>query len=290
MRSLHILLVITASLLASLAVSAEADPSTRTANVVENNKDKSRFLRDGGTTEAQTDEERATITLGDKVVSDKAATKDLLERLLALGTPLKTVQKEFLNMPLIKTFAELSKHPNWRALDKYERMQWQKLNEGQTLTYMRVGDRSYSKEKAQEQLLRWVAQKKTVKSVYDDLQIEGFARNTDAARLNWRAYNMYDKWFTAASQMQRNPQQYAKFGTGYHSEQKTTEVFEKWAMEGTHIKSVIKTLNLNNKSASEMANNENFPALLKYVKLYLDFKPFRDLNAKSRLQARRPIS
>lgn len=190
----------------------------------------------------------------------------------------------------MKTFAELSKHPNWKALDKYERMQWQKLKEGETLTFMRLGDRSYSKEKAQKQLLRWVAQKKPVESVYDDLQVAGFAHNTAAARQNWRAYIMYDKWFTAASQMQRNPQQYAKFGTGYHSEQKTTEVFEKWAMEGTHIKSVITTLKLNGKSASEMANNENFPALLKYVKLYLDFKPFRDLNAKSRLQARRPIS
>lgn len=59
--------------------------------------------------------------------SDKAATKDLLQQLLALGTPLEKVQKQFLNIPQMKTFAELSKHPNWKALDKYERMQWQKL-------------------------------------------------------------------------------------------------------------------------------------------------------------------
>ncbi|KAF4139266.1 hypothetical protein GN958_ATG11626, partial [Phytophthora infestans] len=116
----HILLVFTASLLASLAESAKADSLARTVSVVDNVK-----ISEGSN--GREERRESNDNAWRQGCSDKAATKDLLQQLLALGTPLEKVQKQFQNIPQMKTFAELSKHPNWKALDKYERMQWQKL-------------------------------------------------------------------------------------------------------------------------------------------------------------------
>ncbi|KAF1774959.1 hypothetical protein GQ600_15264 [Phytophthora cactorum] len=275
MRSLHFLLVIAASFLAGLPLVAAA---TRTVNAVQNNRYDSRFLRDGGAAAAHTgedNEERATIRFGDDLVSDKAQTKELLKGLLDHKVPVDKVKKEFLNMPSsMKSFEQLFKHPNWKALDKYEQMVWQKKNEGKTLAYALIGTKYYSKEKTQEELLKWLVQEKSVKTVGDDLRVWGLARNDPIARQNWRAFAMYEKWFAAKDKDKPGEIFEVRHGIPYGKKD-----------EG----GALETFKLTGLSASQMAKHEKFPALLMYVKLYLDFKPFRDANSKF-AKARRPIS
>ncbi|KAF1775165.1 hypothetical protein GQ600_10891 [Phytophthora cactorum] len=81
------------------------------------------------------------------------------------------------------------------------------------------------------------------------------------------------------SKIKTNPEKYSRFGTGYHTEKKTNEVLSKWAMSETPIKEVLQTFKLTGLSASQMAKHENFPALLMYVKLYLDFKALKAMFA-----------
>ncbi|KAG4061649.1 hypothetical protein PC123_g3490 [Phytophthora cactorum] len=265
-RSLHFLLVITVGFLASLAVSAAPDSGTPPVNAVQNNRYDSRSLRDGGAAAAHTgedNEERATIRYGKDLVSDKAATKELLKRLVDSNVPVDIVKEQFLNMPSsMKSFQQLFNHPNWKALDKYVQMVWQKQNHGKTLVYAKIGTKDYSKEKTQEELLKWLVQEKSVKTVGDDLGVWGLARNDPIAHQNRRAFAMYEKWFAVVPTIKTNPEKYSNFGSGYHTKKKTEEVLTNWAMSGDPIKKVLQTFKLTGKSASQMAKHENFPALL----------------------------
>ncbi|KAG3099616.1 hypothetical protein PI124_g6431 [Phytophthora idaei] len=200
--------------------------------------------------------------------------------------PVDQVKKKFLNMPSsMKSFEQLFNHPNWKALDKYEQMVWQKENEGKTVAYALIGTKYYSKEKTQEELLKWLVQKKSVKTVGNGLGVGGLARNDPIARQNWRAFAMYEKSFAEVQNVKTNPEKYSRFGSGYHTEKKTKEALTKWAMLGTPIKEVLKTFKLTGLSASGMAKHENFPALLISSWLYhKDNKPNgRDAHVMLRL-------
>ncbi|KAG6942227.1 hypothetical protein JG688_00018246, partial [Phytophthora aleatoria] len=167
-------------------------------------------------------EERATVGYGVNQASDKAVTKKLLTDLLDMDMLVKTVKERFLNMPSKMKDFELVSHPNWKALVKYQRMKYEKKIG--VLPYATIDGVQLTKEKTQEKLLKWLAVKKPVDSVAKKLNVRSVPKRPQLPQQNWRAYRMYEKWFAADSNIKINEEGYSKFGTGYHTEEKTKEV------------------------------------------------------------------
>ncbi|ETN02483.1 hypothetical protein PPTG_16436 [Phytophthora nicotianae INRA-310] len=272
MRSLRFLLAITASILFSQALSAAADSTARTVSASPNNKLERRFLRDGEAAEPHTGEnteERAIISFGRDIVSNKADTKKLLQDLLKENMPVRQFKEEFLNIPsTITSFDELVKHQNWKALVKYQRMKFEK-DHGVKLPYAILDKKQLSKEQTQEQLLKWLLEKRPVKTVGENLGVWSVPNSYPILHQNWRAFKMYEKLFAELQHIQTDPKRYAQF---IRTEEKAKEKLVDLVIAKTPFKDILQTFELTGLSASTMAKHQNFPALLAFVKLKAEYK------------------
>ncbi|KAG7384031.1 hypothetical protein PHYPSEUDO_003056 [Phytophthora pseudosyringae] len=278
MRLHNILLLVVACFLgafSTLVDSGSLDVSTGSA--VRSNQI-SRLLRDGGAAEAHTSEngeERATADIAGHIF-DKRATKQVLKFFVERGVSVDHVKVQYLGMPSWLSYNELLKHRNWKALVKYQRMKWEQAN-GKT-PYAFFGSGFQNEEKTKEMLLAWVVADNSVEKVGKYLGVWGLPRSEQIVHQNWRAFKTYTKWFTQYQQGMKKLR-YAKFGTGYHTEDKTKEVLTQWAMAGTSVTDVQKTLGLTGLSAAQMARHENYAAFLKYMEYYLQLAPIRARHA-----------
>ncbi|KAG6972877.1 hypothetical protein JG688_00003772, partial [Phytophthora aleatoria] len=169
-------------------------------------------------------EERATVSYGGEIFSDKAQTKQLIDFFIKEGWSVTKFKEEKLKIPSTMEGSELFSHPNWNALVKYQRKKYETENE--VLPYVTIDGVQLTKEKTQELLLKWLAVKKPVDSVAKRLKLRSVPESLKIFDQNWRAFRMYEKWFAANSNIKINTEKYSKFGTGYHTEEKTKGVLD----------------------------------------------------------------
>ncbi|ETK80927.1 hypothetical protein F441_13781 [Phytophthora nicotianae CJ01A1] len=274
MRALYILLVLVASSLVNIAIATGLDSGTPSVNAVQSNNYENRFLKDGGAAEGRTsekNEERASLSIGNHLL-DNAATKQLLNFFAENKVPVDQVSKYILNIPSKIEYKALNQHPNWNALVKYQRMTWEKAKGERPYAYF--GSGAQTKEKTKEMILSWIVAGNSVEDVGKYLGVWNLPHAEQIVHQNWRAFKKYEKWFKEYQDGMKKLK-YAKFGTGYQTEDKTKEVLTKWAMAGTPIADVQKTLGLSGLSEAQILSHENSAAFLKYLVYYLQLAPIR---------------
>ncbi|KAG6610386.1 putative secreted RxLR effector protein [Phytophthora cinnamomi] len=237
--------------------------------IVQNNEHGARLLR-GEEVDAD-DEDRATIVL-DGLIKTKAESKALISSWVSRGFSVEDVAA-YLRVNTALPPEQAVHQWNWAALKRFERLKGVQKT-GLMQWYAYFGSVGQTKKKTQEILDGALATGASVDDVATLLHVKGLSNTDLLVHPNYRAFKRYEKMHAQYQEMLK-PIQFSYFGSGYHTKEKTKEIFDKWAMQGTPVKDVKKTLGLKGLSGEDLTGHVNYDAFLLYRKVYNDWEPIR---------------